>query len=84
MEYLPTRLPRKPHVEHDYVVLFGDCPGLAIVAIRDEINAPALFLKAPFDELSDGRIVFDYEDFHRAGWTSSGAVDFIGGLDFVR
>ena len=40
--------------------------------IRHEINAPALFLKAPFDELPHGRIVFDYEDFHS------------GGLDFIR
>jgi len=55
----------------DDVVLLRDCARLPIVAVRDEIDAPALFLKAPLDELADGRVVFDYEDFHRPGCTSS-------------
>ena len=69
MEYLRTGLPWKPHVEDDDVVFLGDCSAFPIVAVRDEIDAPALFLKAPLDELADGRVVFDYEDFHRAGLT---------------
>jgi hypothetical protein len=58
---------RQPHVEDDDVVLLGYRSRLPVVAVGDEIYAPALLLKAPLDELSNGGIVFDYEDFHRGG-----------------
>ena len=37
---------------------------LAVLAIRDEVHAPALLLETALDVLTDGGVVFDYEDLH--------------------
>jgi hypothetical protein len=71
VEHLRARFAGQPHVEDDNIVLFGDCAGFPIIAIGDKVYSPSLFLKPPFDELSNGGVVFDYEDFHRAGWPLS-------------
>jgi hypothetical protein len=72
MQDLSAGFARESHVEDDDVVLLRYGPRLTVVSVGHEIDAPSLLLKAPFDELSDGRVVFDYEDSHR------------GGMDFWR
>ena len=72
VEDLCAGFPWKAHVQNHDIVYFRYCPGFTVVAVGDQVYAPALLLKAPFDELSDGGIVFYYEDFHRARLTSCG------------
>ena len=67
MEDLCAGFPWKAHVQNHDIVFFRYCPGFTVVAVGDQVYAPALLLKAPFDELANGGIVFDYEDFHRPG-----------------
>src|SRR6185369_13898480 len=67
-----------------HIIFLGDGARLAIVAVGDEIHAPALFLEAPLHELSDGGIVFNDEDFHRGSIVQAmQRADIVSALSIV-
>ena len=64
VQHLRPGFARESHVEDDDVVLLRNRARFTIIAVGDEVDAPALLLEAALDELSYCGIVFDDEDLH--------------------